>query len=630
MDTVAGLKLPRFQSVLSWRTLPRTAQGLIPLLAIGIAAYLRFQRLGEGGLGNPFYAAAVRSMSRSRHNFVFASFDPLGTFSVDKPPLALWLQTVSALLFGYKGYSLVLPQAIAGVAAVGLVWWVVARLQGTLRAGVAAAVLAVLPASVLVSRNNTMDTLVMMLSLGTLALALWGASSGRLLPMLLAGLAVGLAFNTKGFEAFVALPGILAYFWLASGLPLKRRIRHLAAMGAVAAVVGLSWVTAVSLVPRSDRPLVLNSDGDSALNLTFGYNGFDRVLGHEGFNPASNLTATAPSLVPPGVFYGGKRGPFRIFGDFPGPLVALVMPAVLAGACLLVPDFFDGRKRPAAALWLLWLGGGLAAFSASRLGSPHYLEAFSPALAACFAVAADAALGGSRLRQVIGLAGIVGSAAYALDRLTKLGGAGDEIRFLAVACLAFAAATALLILARRRRPLGQALALAPFVCVLAILFLMSRQAVQDAPIEGVQPGAVLLTEDASRAVRYDPANPAYSFITGRYDYLNGPLTYLQARIQPGQYLAAMRSFYMASAFISQRNVPALPIYSEFRNRPELPIEDLTRLVDEHKVEYFMVSLAVLGALYPAAADLVQARCPTDVSRQAGLAPQTGLQLWHCP
>jgi 4-amino-4-deoxy-L-arabinose transferase-like glycosyltransferase len=431
---------------------------------------LRFQHLGEGGLGNPFYAAAVRSMMRSRHNFVFASFDPLGTFSVDKPPLALWIQTLSALLFGYKGFSLILPQAIAGVAAVALVWWVVSRLHGTFAAGVAAGVLAVLPASVLVSRNNTMDTLVMMLSLGTVALVLWGASSGRLLPMLLAGLAVGLAFNTKGFEAFVALPGVVAYFWLASGLPLRRRIRHLAALGAVAAVVGLSWVTAISLVPQSDRPLVLNSDGDSALNLTFGYNGFDRILGHDGFNPASNLTAASPSLVPPGVFYGGDRGPLRIFGEFPGPLVAVVMPAVLAGACLLVPDFFDRRKRPAAALWLLWLGGGLAAFSASRLGSPHYLEAFSPALAACFAVAADAALGGSLLRRLIGLAGVAGTAAYALDRLTELGGAGDENRFLAVTCVAFAAAAAVLVLAQRRRPLGQALAMAPFVCVLESYF----------------------------------------------------------------------------------------------------------------------------------------------------------------
>src|SRR5581483_8908610 len=154
----------------------------------------------------------------------------------------------------------------------------------------------------------------------------------------------------------------------------------------------------------------------------------------------------------------------------------------------------------------------------------------------------------------------------------------DAIFVLAAVMLVLAAAVAVVV-AVHARGLPRALAAAPFACLVALLFVVSAQAVHDAPIEGVQPGAVLLTEAASRAVRFDPANPAYSFLTGRYDYLDRTLDYLQARLQPGQFVAGVRTFYMAAAVIAERDVPALPLYSEFRNRPELPLAELQRLVE---------------------------------------------------
>jgi hypothetical protein len=158
---------------------------------------------------------------------------------------------------------------------------------------------------------------------------------------------------------------------------------------------------------------------------------------------------------------------------------------------------------------------------------------------------------------------------------------------------------------------------------------VSFQAVHDAPVEGVQPGTVLLAEDGKRDVRYDPASFSYSLITGNFSYLNSTMHYLEVRRQPGQYLAAVRSFYMASPFIATLDQPLLPIYSEFRNRPEYPVADLETLIDSHRLEYFLISVPVMRALYPEAAALIQSRCKTDVSRAAGLAPQTGLQLLHC-
>ncbi len=584
--------------------------------------------LGEGGLGNPFYAATVRSMTKSLHNFFFVSFDPFGAFMADKPPFALWLQSASALTFGYGGFALVLPQAVAGIAAVLLLYVLGRRLLGDFGGLVAACTLAVLPASVLVSRNNTMDTLVMALSLGSALLVAVAASSRRLLPLAAAGLLAGLAFNTKGFEAFVAQPGILAYFWLASKLPLRARLTHLAIFGAVLAAVGVSWVTAVSLFPASERPLVLNSNGNSIWDLTFAYNGLDRVLGGDGFNPAAALTTATPNVIPLGVLYGGERGPFRVLGEFPGPLIAVALPAALAGALLFAVDLRDREKRASSALWLLWLAAGLVVFSASRLGSPHYLEVFSPAIAACLGMAAREAVAGAWWRRAIALAGAAGSAAYVADRLTQLGDAGRIIEWLAIAGLAAAAATALGTFVPANR-LPRAAAFAPFAALVAILFTMSYQAIRDAPIEGVQPGLVILSEDRSRDVRYDPALTAYSFITGRYDYLRAPLSYLEARRQPGQYLVAVRSFYLAAAVISQRDAPVLPMYSEFRNRPELPVEALTAAFDQRKLEYVMLSLPLQRSIDSASAAVIQARCTEDVSRAAGLAPQTGLQLLHC-
>ena len=615
-----AVSLPRFGA----RTIALGA--IVGVVAVG--AYLRLYQLGEGGLGNPFYAATVRSMTKSFHNAFFVSFDPLGTFMADKPPLALWLQTLSALAFGYGGFALVLPQAIAGVAALVLVYILVRRTHDDFVAVATAATLAVLPASVLVSRNNTMDTLVMALSLGAALLALRAAASGRLAPLVLAGVLSGLAFNTKGFEAFIALPGIVTAFWLACELPRARRVMRLALWGGVICVVGLSWVTAVSLFPASERPLVLNSDGNSVWNLTFGYNGIDRVFGSEGFNPANALTTNSPGVIPIGVVYGGERGPLRVLGEFPGPLVAAAIPVALAGAALLVLDVRDTRRRVAAALWIPWLGAGLVAFSTSRLGSPHYLEAFSPAVAVCVGVAMREAVAGSTFRRFAALIGIAGSSWYALQRLTELGDAGDVIEMLSLVALAAAAGGLALALARPRLA-PAALFFAPFACLLAILFAMSYQAIHDAPIEGVQPGAVLLSEDRGREVRFDPTAFAYSFITGNYSYLARPLSYLEQRSGEGGYLVGVRSFYQAAAIISQRDAAVLPLYSEFRNRPELPADKLESLIDAGTIRYLMISLPATRALDPAAAIIIESRCRENVSREAGLAPQTGLQLLHC-
>src|ERR1700728_2800881 len=83
-------------------------------LVLALATLLRVWHLTQAGFGTQYYAAGVLSMLQSWHNFFFNSFDPAGFVSVDKPPLALWLQAATAKVFGFSAWSVLLPQALEG------------------------------------------------------------------------------------------------------------------------------------------------------------------------------------------------------------------------------------------------------------------------------------------------------------------------------------------------------------------------------------------------------------------------------------------------------------------------------------------------------------------------------------
>src|SRR5205085_3375698 len=95
-----------------------------------VAACLNLLRLSAEGYANSYYAAAVKSMLESWHNFFFVSFDPGGFVTIDKPPLGFWIDTASAKLFGFSGLSLLLPEALAGVLSVAVLYRLVARVWG--------------------------------------------------------------------------------------------------------------------------------------------------------------------------------------------------------------------------------------------------------------------------------------------------------------------------------------------------------------------------------------------------------------------------------------------------------------------------------------------------------------------
>ncbi len=247
-----------------------------------LSAFLGLFRLGAEGFANTYYAATVKSMLTGWHNFFFASYDPGGFVSVDKPPLGFWVQAASAKLFGFHGWSLLLPQVVAGVLSVALLYHLVRRSFGPVAGLLAALALAVTPITVATIRNNTVDGLLVL----TLLLAAWAISrageSGQLRWLLLGMALLGLGFNIKMLQAYLVLPAFYVVYVLGAPLRWRARLAHLALATLVLLGVSLSWAIAVDLTPPEKRPYVGGSSDNTVMDLIVGYNGINRLLGLDG------------------------------------------------------------------------------------------------------------------------------------------------------------------------------------------------------------------------------------------------------------------------------------------------------------------------------------------------------------
>ena len=263
---------------------------------VSASAVLNTVRLSQNGYANVFYSAGVKSMLRSWHNFVFVSFDPGGLVTVDKPPLALWVQAASAKLFGFSPLSLLLPEALLGAVAVGLLYLILEPRIGTPAAFAGALAMAVFPSFVAVSRENGVDTVLILLLVLACGAALRACDTGRLRALVWSGALVGLAFNTKTLAAYLAVPGIAAGYLVCAPVSLRRRIAHVAVAGVAMLAVSFAWIAFVELTPASKRPYVGSSTNNTELGLTFQYNGVGRVEGQAG---GPGRVATLPGAYVP-------------------------------------------------------------------------------------------------------------------------------------------------------------------------------------------------------------------------------------------------------------------------------------------------------------------------------------------
>jgi 4-amino-4-deoxy-L-arabinose transferase-like glycosyltransferase len=377
---------------------------------VALTAVLNLWSLSRNGWANDYYAAAVRSMSSSWHNFFFGSFDASGVMTVDKPPLALWVQALSVRVFGYHPLSMLVPQALMGVASVVLVYDLTRRMFGRPAGFVAGLVLAITPITVAISRHNNPDALLVLCCVGALWALVRALEDGRTRWLVLSGALVGLGFETKMAVALMVVPGIAAaWLWfapVASGDARGRRsiwrsIRALLAGGAAMLVTGLAWPIAVWLTPAADRPWISGTSDNSIWSLIWGYNGVGRLDGQMG-GPGGGTGGPGGSGGP----FGGSAGPFRLFNEALGGQASWLLG--FAAAALVAIAFVTRMKRTdRRTAWVLAVGGSFAvtavAFSfAKGIFHPYYVSLLAPFSAALVGAGSGLILQGERGMRVLG------------------------------------------------------------------------------------------------------------------------------------------------------------------------------------------------------------------------------------
>jgi 4-amino-4-deoxy-L-arabinose transferase-like glycosyltransferase len=373
---------------------------------IGLAALLNLWALGRNDWANTYYSAAVRSMAASWHNFLYASMDPSGVMTVDKPPLSLWIQTLSARVFGFYPLAILVPQALMGMAGVVLVYDLVRRRFGRLGGCVAGLALATTPIAVAMSRHNNPDALLTLCCVAAVWFAVRGLEDGRTRWLVLAGIAVGLGFETKMLVAFVVVPAIaLAWLWLAPRGRLAA-IRQLLAGGAALLVVGGAWPLLIMLTPAAERPWISGTSDNSILSLIFGYNGLGRVTGQSGGPGGAGGGGGG------GGVFGLGTGPVRLLNAALGGQDGWLLGVAVVGA-VVVGLASRARRRDPRTAWLAVVGGAFVVtavlFSlAGGIFHPYYVVLLAPFTAALVGAGVASVVRGDVPTAPAGSAALVG------------------------------------------------------------------------------------------------------------------------------------------------------------------------------------------------------------------------------
>jgi 4-amino-4-deoxy-L-arabinose transferase-like glycosyltransferase len=502
---------------------------LLVIMAAG--AFLRFGRIAE--FDNSYYTATAVSITGSWHNFLFGSFDPGGLVSVDKPPIAFWLQAAAVGVFGPHKWAVNLPQAALGTLSIAFLYALVRPTFGRVSGLVAAALLATLPAAIVIDSRNEPDALLMALLLGAAFALVHAVRSGRWGWLVTFGVLVGAAFNTKMLVAFVPLPAFALYYWIASRDRIVRRFGLGVAAAAVLLAVSFSWPAFVGLTPASDRPYIGSTRDNSIWTLVFEYNGFNRFgsFGGPGPQQGPQQVQAQPGQLPQGQpqrgqppqglqqpqLPGGQPGlqqsapqaqqPAQlqqaigqaqaqqtggVIGLFRGQLASQLgwlLPVALALAAISLVPLLDRQAfltpstvvgalrgdtaRSEAILWAAWLVSAAFVFGLAdaTTSHPYYLVGLGVPLAAAAGAGAGVGLRLVQGRRVMAAAVAAAIAAIAAYQVTPAGPAAGEIA-VGIALLVVACAALVVLVAVAQRTVDSPLALGAIACAAAALLIM--------------------------------------------------------------------------------------------------------------------------------------------------------------
>jgi 4-amino-4-deoxy-L-arabinose transferase-like glycosyltransferase len=377
-----------------------------------LAGVLYLWALDRNGFANEYYSAAVHSMATSWHAFLYGSFDASGVMTVDKPPLALWVQALSARVFGFSSWSLLVPQALMGVATVGLVYDMTRRHFGRVAGFTAGLALVLTPIAVAISRHNNPDALLVLCCTAAVWCVVRAFEDGRTRWIVLAGVAVGLGFEAKMAAALLVVPAIVAaWLWIA---PRGRAaaVRQLLAGGAAMTVVGLAWPMLMWLTPAADRPWISGTSDNSIWSLILGYNGLGRLFGQSG-GPGGGTGGPGGGgggFGGNGLF-GGEPGPLRLLNEALGGQAGWLLGVAVVGGLGLLAVTRLRRSDPRTG-WLLLVGGAFlttaVAFSrAEGIFHPYYVSQLAPFIAALVGATAALVLGRGTVAGIAGPAAVI-------------------------------------------------------------------------------------------------------------------------------------------------------------------------------------------------------------------------------
>ena len=344
-----------------------------------LAAIVYLVNLTISGYANTYYSAAALAASKSWSPWFFGSFDAANFITVDKPPLATMLMGLSVRLFGLSSWSILLPEALAGVATVALLFVVVRHSFGPVAATIAGLVMALTPVAVLIFRYNNPDALLTLLLVGAAWAALRAIEAGRLRWIVVTAVLVGFAFNTKYLQGFLVVPAFAITWLIAAPVNLRRRLLGLVVAAVTLLISSGWWVLAVELIPVAARPFIGGSTNNSAIQLLLGYDGLARIFGGSGAGPGGGGGG--------GGGFSGATGILRLFNaEFGGGiswLIPFALIGLVSGLVLRGRAARTDRARAGYLVWGLWLAVHAIVFSfMSGIIHSYYAVALAPAIAA--------------------------------------------------------------------------------------------------------------------------------------------------------------------------------------------------------------------------------------------------------
>ena len=532
---------------------------------LALSAFLNLFRLTSEGYGNVYYAATVKNMLTSWQNFFFATFDA-GFVTVDKPPLGFWIQASSAWLFGFQGWALLLPQAIAGILSVAVLYHLVRRSFGPVAGLLAALVMAVTPISVVTSRHNNLESLLVLAVLLAAWAFVFAAETGRLRWLLVGALMVGLGFNIKMLAAFMVLPAFYLLYLVAAPVGWWRRMVHLGLATVVLLVVSLSWTVAVELTPADQRPYIGTSSDNTVTDL---------IAGNNGARPLTRSDENAGDIVPLKLLNKDLAGQI-------GWLLPLTVVGMAAASWQRRPRLPLGRRHQALVLWGMWFLTQVALFSVISDFDPYYLAMLAPAVAALVGAGVVALWndyqsldrGGWLLPLTLG--GTASLQVYILASYPDWG------HYLTPIIVTLSLAATIGIVAARVSP-GLKASKYPLAAIsVGVLALLVAPLVWSA--------STILYGAETRSPRAGPrVNDTAAYSRSPMDQLDPVmLNFLQANRGDAKYLVAATNSSSASPIILGTGDPVISLGGFTGRDPVLETNTLANLVDEGAVRFFLM------------------------------------------